>query len=297
MGTHPSVYERVTATIVAELERGVAPWVKPWATGGSASLPYNATTQRRYSGVNVLLLWGETVTQGYRSPAWLTFRQALALGGHVKKGEHATHIVYATSVTKAEEGEGEERQRRVSFLKSYAVFNVEQTEGLPAHLYAPLTHKPLAEAIDEVEVFLRNVGAAVRHGGERASYLPALDTIALPEPGTFESPAHYYATSLHEHAHWTGHDSRLARNLAGRFGTEAYAAEELVAELAAAFLCAVLSIPGTLRHAEYIHSWLALFAHDTRALFTAAARATEAAQFLERGGGLAPEPPTPDAGE
>lgn len=287
---HASVYEEVTQKIIKELEQGTAPWVKPWQ-GGDGGMPYNATSQRRYSGVNVLLLWGAAFAKGYRHQGWLTFKQARALGGHVKKGEHGVHVVYASSVVRKERDEttGEEVEKKIPFLKGYTVFNVEQTEGLPATMYAVPEAKPLLDAIEDVEAFIERVGADVRHGGDRACYMPGLDAIALPEASCFESAAHYYATSLHEHAHWTGHPSRLARDLSGRFGDSAYAAEELVAELAAAFLCAALSIPGRLRHAEYLGSWLKVLREDKKAIFTAAARATEAAQFLEERGWLAAE--------
>jgi antirestriction protein ArdC len=147
--TRASVYERVTEGIVHELEEGAAPWVKPWSGGGNPMVPYNATSQRRYSGVNVLLLWDAALTRGYPSNAWLTFRQALGLGGHVKKGEHGCSIVYASSFTKREtdEASGEERDRQVPFLKSYSVFNIEQTEGLPETMYAVVEPKPLEDAI------------------------------------------------------------------------------------------------------------------------------------------------------
>jgi antirestriction protein ArdC len=137
-----------------------------------------------------------------------------------------------------------------------------------------------------VEAFIERIGAEIRYGGDRACYAPGYDVIRLPEPSSFESAAHLYSTSLHEHAHWSGAKHRLDRDLSGRFGSEAYAAEELVAELTAAFLGAALSIPGRLRHAEYLGSWLSILKQDTKATFTAAAKATEAAQFLEAAGGL-----------
>jgi antirestriction protein ArdC len=286
----PSVYERVTESIVAELEKGVAPWVKPWSGGGSAMMPYNATSQRRYSGVNVLLLWDAALSRGYRSCAWLTFRQAMGLGGHVKKGEHGCSIVYASSFTKSDTDAktGEETEKRIPFLKSYSVFNIEQTEGLPSQVYQVAEPKPLEDALEDVEAFIERIGADVRHGGDKACYMPGYDAIQLPDPGSFESAAHFYATSCHEHGHWSGAESRLNRNLTGRFGSEAYAAEELVAELTSAFLCASLSIPGKLRHTEYLGNWLSILKEDKRAIFTAASKATEAAQFLERAGGIVP---------
>lgn len=288
-----SLYETVTQDILAELEQGVAPWVKPWTTTGGASplLPYNATTQKRYRGINVLILWHAAMRRGYRSPAWVGYHQAQELGGHVKRDEKSTSIVYgSTFVPKEERTKPEEEQQHVPFLKRRLVFNVEQTAALPEHLSRIPEPVPLVDAIAHVEAFLRAVGAQVCHGGDRACYLPALDSIALPEPNAFESAPHYYATSLHEHVHWTGHQSRLDRDLSGRFGTAAYAAEELVAELGAAYLCAQLSIPGRLRHAEYLGSWVSLLHDNQRAIFTAAARATDAATYLSGKGGLAPEP-------
>jgi antirestriction protein ArdC len=280
MNTSGNLYETVTRRIVEELEHGTAPWVKPWTTGAGSGLPYNAVSQYAYRGVNVLLLWMAAAERGYRSPAWLTFRQAQDLGGHVRKGEKAERIVYTATFAKTtvDEETGEELDRDIPFLKWHAVFNLDQVERLPDHLYR--RPEPLAETIGRAEAFLRALGADVRYGGDRAFYRPEGDFIGLPDPGAFESAGHYYATSLHEHGHWTAHPKRLARDLSGRFGLSAYAAEELVAELAAAFLCAHLSIPGRLRHAEYIGAWLTLLHEDRRAVFTAAAKATQAAEYL-----------------
>ena len=189
----------------------------------------------------------------------------------MKRGEKATQIVYAKTFTPKEDREKpEDEQRTIPFLKWRDVFNVEQTANLPERLTALPTPKPLPEALEQVEAFLKRIGAKVLHGGNKAFYAPRLDLIILPEPARFESAPHYYATSLHEHGHWTGHPSRLNRDLTGRFGTEAYTGEELVAELTAAYLSALLSIPGQLQHAEYIGNWIALLSHDSRAIFTAA---------------------------
>jgi antirestriction protein ArdC len=280
--TISSVYEEVTNQIISELEHGVAPWVKPWSGGGNPELPYNGVSQRQYSGVNVLLLWNQTFAKGYQHASWLTFRQAKELGGFVRKGEKAVHIVYASSFTKHETDQdtGEDTERQIPFLKFYTVFNVEQVEKLPERLYSLPEQKSKAETNAGAETFIKALGAEVRHIGNHASYVPGVDYIFLPQPELFESIEHYYATSLHEHAHWSGHASRLNRDLSGRFGDQSYAAEELIAELTAAFLCAHLSIPGELRHAEYIGSWIKLFHDDKRAIFTAAAKATQAAEYL-----------------
>jgi antirestriction protein ArdC len=196
-------------------------------------------------------------------------------------------VVYASTFTPKEDREKtEEDQRKIPFLKWRDVFNVEQTANLPASLTSLPEPKPLSEAIDGVEVFLHTIGAKVVHGGNRAAYSPVLDRIVLPEPGAFKSAPDYYATSLHEHVHWTGHESRLNRDLTGRFGDASYAAEELVAELGAAYLSATLSIPGKLQHAEYIGNWITLLHHYSRAIFTAASKGAEAARYLEEKGGL-----------
>lgn len=291
MSAHGLLYETITNDILVELKKGVAPWVKPWEDGdGMPLMPFNAASGHRYRGVNVLLLWRASHRKGYRHPAWLGYHQAHGLGGYVKKGEKATAIVYAsTFVPRDERNKPEEEQRRVPFLKGREVFNVEQTANLPEALTRLSEPKPLPEAIEAVDGFLRAVGAKVLHGGNRAFYSSHFDLITLPEPATFRSAPDYYATSLHEHAHWTGHKSRLNRDLSGRFGDEAYAAEELVAELGAAYLSAALSLPGQLQHAEYIGSWISLLQHDTRAIFTAASKATDAANFLEARGGLIPK--------
>lgn len=276
--TVSNVYEAVTASIISQLEQGTAPWVKPWKGGGVADLPYNAATGRRYNGVNVLLLWGTTLEKGYGHAAWLTYLQAKALGGQVRKGEHATAIVFARSTAK-KDATGEEEKYR--FLRFHSIFNVEQVDGLPERITGiPPPPRPLDEAVSVAEEFIALLGAEIRHGGNRAAYAPVLDTILMPHREQFESDAHYAATKLHEHGHWTGHKSRLDRDLTGRFGAKAYAGEELVAELTAAFMCAELAIPGKLRHPEYIGSWLKVLGEDKRAIFTAASRATEATNYM-----------------
>lgn len=280
------IHEEVTGTIVAELAAGVIPWVKPWKSGpGGKCLPFNVATNRSYRGVNVLGLWAAAIGGGYPLPRWLTFRQAKKLGGFVKKGEKGTPIVLVKQFTPGDRhedgtGEGGEAAKQVTFLRYFWVFNVAQAEGLPAHLYAVPEPEPAGERHARAEGFLKAIGADIRHGGDRACYVPARDCIMLPPFGAFEGAEHYYATSFHEHAHWSGHGTRLSRDLSGRFGSRAYAAEELVAELTAAFLCAELGIEGRLRHAEYIGSWLGLLRSDAKAVFTAASRASEAADYL-----------------
>lgn len=275
-----SVYQRVTNSIIEELKQGVVPWVRPWKSSASP-FPRNIISERPYRGVNILLLWAAASSQGYGNPGWLTFRQARELGGSVKHEEKATAIVYAAKTTKiAANDSGEEVEQDIRFLKFYSVFNVEQTTGLPDRYYGAPAPKPLGQRHVHVELFLGRIGATVRHGGDKSYYSPEQDTIVLPRRDDFESLRHYYATSLHEHVHYSGHPKRLHRDLKGRFGSRSYAGEELVAELGAAFLCSKLEIEGELRHAAYIASWLELLKDDSRAIFTAASAASKAADYL-----------------
>jgi antirestriction protein ArdC len=259
------LHVEITNRILAELEKGTVPWVKPWAVPS----PYNAATQHRYSGVNVLLLWDTP----YQRPAWLTFRQATTLGGRVKKGEHATPIVYVSTITKTE---GDE-EKEISYLRRYHVFNVEQVEGLPGNLYAAAQ----ARAPNQVEEFFAAIPADVRHGGTVAYYQPLSDYIQLPHPEHFTGSARYYATRLHETMHWTGHPSLLNRRFGDRFDDSTYAFEELVAELGSAFLSADLGLPTELHHAAYIGSWVKLLRDYNRAILSAASHASLAAEYLK----------------
>jgi len=285
--TRSSVYESVTSRIVTELEGGVVPWIKPWIVGR----PYNVVSQRPYSGVNILLLWQAMAVREHHAPAWLTYRQAQELGGTVRRGERSVRITFAKSYQKriTDEITGEVTEESRVAIRFYSVFNIAQTEGLPAHLYRVLEPQPFVDAQPAVEAFIGAVGAPIKHGGVRAYYSPKRDVIQLPPPGTFRSAQEYYSTAIHEVAHWTGHEDRLARDLSTRFGSDAYAMEELVAELTSAFVCADLGIEGKLQHTEYLGSWLKVLKADSRAIFTAARRATEAAEYLKSlttGGGV-----------
>lgn len=285
----PDIYQSVTDAIVARLEAGnVAPWHQPWKAGhaaGPVSRPLRHNGQP-YSGVNVLWLWMTAEAHGYSCPLWLTYRQAQELGGHVRKGERSTQVVYASTFEKKETGaDGSTTKRRIPFLKTYAVFNGEQCDGLPAHYTAQVT--PPAGHVDPLPAvldFARHTGADIREGGARAFYSPSADFVQMPAAAAFESPEAHAGTLAHELAHWTGHASRLDRDFAKskRFGDQAYAAEELVAELAAAFLAADLGFEATPRddHAAYLASWLRIMKADKRAIFTAASAASRAAAFL-----------------
>jgi antirestriction protein ArdC len=241
------------------------------------------STGEPYQGINVLLLWSEAVARGYASAKWITFRQALALGGHVRRGERGTNVVYADRVVRPDtDDHGEETTRQIPFLKVYTVFNVEQVEGLPAE--TPATPLPPAARIEHAERFFAATGAEIRNGGGAAYYAPAPDRVQMPPFECFDDAQAYYATLAHECVHWTKHPSRLDRDFGRtRFGDEGYAREELVAEIGAAFLCADLRLALTPRpdHASYIASWLEVLSHDQRFIFTAAAHAQRACDYLK----------------
>jgi len=283
------LYSKITGTIVTQLEAGVRPWHQPWsaahAAGGiSRPLRYNG---QPYNGVNVLVLWLAAFQRGYSCPLWLTFQQAKELGGHVKKGEKGTMVVYANTFEKKEKDEetGEETTERIPFLKSYVVFNAaEQTEGLPGHYYArAVAPRNLADRLEHAEQFFANTKADTRHGGNKAFYSPSGDFIQLPPFDSFENRDSYYATRSHESIHWTKHEQRLNRSFdSKRFGDDGYAMEELTAELGAAFLCADLGITPEMmpEHASYLDAWLKVLKADKRAIFTAASHASKAAEYL-----------------
>jgi antirestriction protein ArdC len=283
------VYSRVTDRIVSELEKGVRPWLKPWsASHAEDRLPLLPLRQNGapYRGINVLLLWGDAIEKGFVRNIWMTYKQAAEIGAHVRKGEHGSMVVYADRYVKAEENDkGEEVERSIPFMKAYTVFNVEQIEGLPAHYYEPPAPRDDSRAIvlaEEAEAFFAASGAVFRHGGNRAFYAPAADFIQLPPPQAFRDAESYAATKAHELIHWTGHARRMAREFGRRFGDQAYAFEELVAELGAAFLCADLCIAPEPRedHAAYLGHWLQVLKQDKRAIFSAAAHAQRAADYL-----------------
>jgi antirestriction protein ArdC len=298
----PDVYARVTERIVADLEQGVRPWQKPWNTAHTAGritrpLRHNGTP---YRGVNVLLLWGEATENNYTAPIWMTYRQAGELGAHVRKGEHGALVVFADRFTKSEtDDKGEAIEREIPFMKGYTVFNVEQIEGLPAPYYAKDVdpREPVAR-IEQAEAFFAATGVAIRHGGDRAFYAPSADRIQMPPRESFRDAESYAATLAHELIHATAHPSRCARELGKRFGDRAYAAEELIAEMGSAFLCADLRITPEVRedHAQYLGHWLAVLKSDRRAIFTAAAQAQRAADYLHSlHPKPVPEPPPPDS--
>ena len=260
-----SLYDEITDKIMAELEGGRVPWAQPWGSAAAKAplaMPKNAATGRQYSGINVLILWGAVIEHGFPGQSWLTFRQALALGGNVRKGERGTTVVYADRFTPEDERRraretGEEAQA-IPFLKRFTVFNAAQCENLPEEIAA--TAPPPEPGLIEprVEALIEATGIDFRIGGNRAFYVPAQDYVMVPPPQAFFEPINWHRTALHECSHASGAPQRLNRDLSGSFGSKKYAFEELVAEISAAFCCAALGIVPTVRHADYIGSWLKL---------------------------------------
>lgn len=277
----PDLYSRITDKIIAQLETGVRPWTQPWTSSASVSRPLRHNGEA-YSGINVLLLWSEAMARGFQSPTWMTFRQALALGAHVRKGETGATVVYANILARAETDDvGEEQLRRIPFLKAYTVFNVEQIEGLgEGHASAPAPAVNPDARIAQVEAWFATLGVDLRHGGGSAFYVPSTDHVQMPAFEQFRDAQSYYATLGHECVHWTGHAARLARDFSR--STQAYAREELVAELGAAFLCADLGLALEPRedHAAYLDHWLEVLCGDKRFIVSAAAHAQRAVAFL-----------------
>lgn len=280
MDAKTDVFGKITERIVSILEAGQASGSITWSGQGEAGrIPYNLSTGKQYRGANVLSLWGSALEAGYASRAWLTFKQALDMGGHVRKGEKGTLGIYFDSYERDApgDGDGEPGKRRIAFAKAFTVFNLDQVEGVDRPDPRPLERDPIKAAED----LMIASGARISEIGTRAYYDPGGDFIRLPDRYRFETKENFYVVALHELTHWTGHESRLARDLRNRFGTEAYAMEELVAELGSAFLCAETGVAGKLEHhANYAKSWLKVLKSDKRAVVTASAAAERAARFL-----------------
>lgn len=286
--TKSDVYARITNRIISDLEQGVRPWHQPWNVEHSAGKITRPLRHNRipYKGINVIVLWSASVVKGYVCPLWVTFKQALELGGNVKKGERGELVVYADRIRRTEtDDKGEETEREIPFLKGYTVFNAEQCESLPVHYYAKpeAPTLPLPQRIEAADRFFAVTGADIRHGGTRAYYAEGPDYVQMPPFETFRDAESHAATLAHELTHWTKHPKRLARDMGRvKWGDEGYAREELVAELGAAFLSADLGITPEVRpdHAAYIASWLNVLKNDKRFIFTAAAHAQRAADYL-----------------
>lgn len=264
-------YENVTNEIIKQLESGCAPWVRPWNAGADRNL----ISGTEYRGVNRLILGMTSMSRGYSSNVWGTFKQINERGGIVRKGEKGTAIVFFKPVTKSSQNEqGDTEVSSFAVMKSYVVFNLEQQDGIEIDSKADFS------PVEAAEERILKTGAVISHGGSQAFYTPSSDRIQMPVPSSFDTEASYYATAFHELIHWSGAKDRLARDLSGRFGNPEYAFEELVAEMGAAFLCQDHGIAGELRHAGYIKSWLKALRDDKTAVFKAAALAQKAADFI-----------------
>jgi antirestriction protein ArdC len=280
------VYERVTSQIVNAIEAGVSNWRMPWHTSGKfAFSPINVTSKKPYRGINTLCLWAAAQAKGYERGEWATYQQWQDRGAQVRKGEKATLVVFwkfANDAAETDDGDDTPKSgSRLLFTRGYSVFNAAQVDG-----YTPKSDPdtPIEQRIESAEQFFSRINARVIHLGNRAFYSPAEDTITLPPFPAFFTPLDYYGTRAHETGHWTSKEGRCNRELGKRFGDNAYSMEELIAELTAAFTCAHLGLTTEPRpdHAQYIASWLRVLKADKRAIFTAASKAQQAADFMIR---------------
>ena len=274
------IHQQITNQILEAMEQARATGRRLWDS--QPSLPLNLTTGKPYSGINVLMLWSAGLSHGYKSPYWLTFKQAQTLGGQVRKGEHGTHCVFYKpwESTDTNTATGETETKTGAVLKSFRVFNLDQIDGIQA----PAQEERRAfVASEDAERILSASPAPIQIGGTQAFYRPSDDTIHLPNREAFINPEAFYSTALHEMTHSTGHVNRLARDFGGRFGTESYAFEELIAELGSAFLNADLGILNTTLpdHADYLGHWIKILGSDKKAILTAAAQASKAHAFIK----------------
>ena len=274
----------ITDQIISELENGAAPWVKPWKSvkgRPAAGQPFNPSTGTIYRGVNWAYL---SLMQGERSNLWLTFKQAQALGGNVRKGAKGVPIVFWKPLSVKDKATGE--SSTVPMLKHYFVFNLNDCEEVDLPAPKDALPDPQWQPCDKAQALtdtLKLTGG-LHHGGNEAFFRPSNDSIHMPEKAQFASRENYYATLLHEAIHATGHKSRLDREKGKRFGDHAYAYEELIAELGAAMLCAHCGLDGDLRHAAYIESWLKALKNDKKFIISAAGKAQAGMDFLINGG-------------
>ncbi len=279
------IVAKVTSRIITQLEQGVKPWECVWDRSGEQwGIPRNGKTQEHYHGINIPILWETASRMSYTTDIWLGFEQARAMGGHVKKGEKGTAgIIYKPLVVDSEDGEGAadgKSKRTIPLMKTFYVYNLDQIEGLEHLRPQPPIAGPEFEPIRVAEELLAKSGAQILEGGTRAFYRKSDDKIRLPDRWRFQDAENFYATGLHELTHWTGHESRMDRVWGKRFGDQAYAFEELVAEMGSAFLCAFLGLKGELQHESYIGGWLKILKEDYRALIRAASMAQKAFEYL-----------------
>lgn len=281
------VAAEITDLIIRKLEEGVPPWTRPWQIAGAGGRPLRHSGEA-YRGVNTLYLWALGDAMGYRSRYWMTRRQAETLGGNVRLGESGAISVYFSSFRKQERHPetGRDVERTIRFLRHYLVYNADQIDALPAWFYAPAEpDAPVqpSERQDAIDAFFASIPAQVRHGGNEAYFTPTFDYIQLPSRSAFRSMDLYASVRAHETLHWSGHSSRLARTFGKRFGDNAYAMEEMVAEIGAGLVCADLGLPNALHdsHASYVGHWLKILRGDKTAIIHAAAKAEQAVAYLK----------------
>lgn len=279
------IRQTITDKIIAIMEAGTTKGGPRWSQSTGQGLPRNAKTGECYRGINVLLLWSQASEQGYSANQWLTYKQAEALGGQVRKGEKSAMCVFFDTIMKhPKEGQNPDDLSFYPMAKAFFVFNVAQIDGLPANLNAPAETNEF-NAVEQAEQILIKSGATIRHGFDGAFYVPSRDEVCLPDRERFANEVNYYATALHELGHWTGHESRLSRTFGKRFGDDAYAMEELIAELSAAFSMGYLGmVDGTIEnHANYMEGWIKCLKADKGAIFMAASQAAKASDFILTG--------------
>jgi antirestriction protein ArdC len=287
--TKADVYEQITAALIAAIEEGTGTFEMPWHTMSS---PVNAANQKLYRGVNILMLWAAARKHNYSSHEWATYRQWSELGAQVHKGERSTIVVFwkfYDSETEEQHEEVEDTPTRPRcFARAYHVFNAAQVDGYETKPQNLLSE---SERIAHAEAFFNALPATIKHGGDRAFYSPSGDYIQMPPFAQFKSADKYANTLLHELSHWSGAKTRLNRDLSGRFGDGSYAMEEMIASISASFLCADREIGSepSADDAAYVSSWLQVLRQDQRAIFTAASKAQEAANYLKQLAGVAQE--------
>ena len=285
------VFEKVTADLVTAIEDGASGWRMPWHRLAAGGTP-RSIDGRPYRGWNALVLAIVAADNKWTSARWATYRGWWRHGCQVRRGEHGTHVVLWTPIDRAtdnddtDDGGGAAGQRRRLLARVFTVFAAEQANGAERYLNTEPA-RPMPDRLADAERYFTTIAACVVIGGDQACYVPALDEIHLPALDRFDQASAYYSTAAHEHAHWTGHTSRLGRDLTGRFGDRAYGAEELVAELGAAFWCAQFGLEQATRedHAAYLGDWLAILRTDARAIVAACSRAQQAVDHLNTAAG------------
>lgn len=277
------IRQTITNKIISLMEAGVIAGAPRWISPVGQGLPSNAKTGDPYRGINVVLLWAEAAEKGYSSNLWLTYKQAQSMGGQVRKGEASVMCVFFEKIQKKSKSENTDQDSVEFFpmLKVFFLFNAAQIDGL-SEVITDTEKGPDFNPIHAADQVIEKTGAVIRHGFDGAFYVPSKDEICLPDRGRFTSTPNFYATAFHELSHWTGHESRLARTFGRRFGDEAYAMEELVAELSAAFTMGHLGmVDGTIEnHASYLEHWIQCLKADKTAIFSVASQAAKASDFI-----------------